>query len=174
MRPLTLDDLARLDVRQLARDRYLDLWSRKWVGWRQDGQMVASLMVAAAEGSIDVFGLGTADRKIATTVRLTTVPLTYGNRVYFLCPGCARRCSLIYLDELECRLCVARPYLSSTLGTAARKQDRLTKAKIALGLDDHGHAERPAGMHSDTWLKLWSRYWDALAALAPEADQLAA
>jgi hypothetical protein len=67
-------------------------------------------------------------------------------------------------------------YLSETLGAAARLQDRLERARLDLGLDEHGRAVRPTGMHYDTWLRKWQRYWEAQQAisqsLSPWLDSL--
>lgn len=159
-----MDDLPKIDIRRLRRDSYLD-GDRRWLGWRIDGELIASVLITASSQAVDIVGEALG-RELATTVELDYVELTFGRRPYFRCPRCDERVSLLFLGDAVCRHCTGYRYLSESLGAAGRLQDRRERARLALGLDENGHAERPRGMHRETWLRLWGRYWAAEDAVA--------
>jgi hypothetical protein len=168
----TLDDLPRIDIRRLVRDGYLAEGGRKWMGWQVDGELAASVLIAAGSDSIDVFGSAGALR-IAAAVQITSVPLTFGPRRYFVCQECGRQCSLLFVPDLICRHCTGLPYLRAQMGVAARRQDRLVRARRALGIDQGGKAIRPRHMRRERWLALWDELWSAERAIAVDGEELA-
>ncbi len=158
-----VEDFLGVNVHRLARMGYLRPGEPRRIGWRVDGEFTGWLTVEATDNLVTFLGdAGDLDR-VAEDVKLTRTEVGFGERRWFVCPGCDRRCAVLYVKSraLTCRECVDATYLTSTLGKQARLQDRLHKARAALGMDECGHAVKPRGMHEVTWLRLWQRYWEA-------------
>ena len=160
-----LDDYQSLDVRQLARDGYLEEGHSKRLWWRVDGKLVGPIAITAGSTFVDICDPDPPPgrSRFGASVLLTETSVTYGTRRWFTCPECDRRCALLYVEDTEnivCRVCLGAPYLSATLGKSARLQDRREKARRALFMDAAGQIHKPKGMHLTTWLdrrmKLWA------------------
>jgi len=96
-----------------------------------------------------------------------------GQRYYFLCPSCGRRCRFLYFHQLhfKCRQCAQLNYRSQQVtkgpNEAAHRLNRFLQEK--LGFDrqlspfELGQVlpERPKGMHGKTYLQRLQR-WDEL------------
>ncbi len=165
-----IEDRLRIDVRWLARHRYLQpsLEARPFA-WRVDGELVAAVNVfTTTEDSIDLAGWWGEASTAGAHVRLERTGLTFGERPWFTCPDCDRRCAWLALDgdTFTCRTCLALPNLRPTLGRAARRRDDLHQARALLNFDAAGRAQRPKGMHARTWARRWERYWRAQEAIA--------
>jgi hypothetical protein len=168
-----VENRLRVDVRQLKRDGYLEPGRAERFWWRAEGELVGPVTVTAGtveggHGAVDIIG-----PDFAASVRLTTTPCTFGNRIWFTCPDCERRCAVLLVEtgSLTCQQCANAPNLSTTLSRAARKQDELHKARRGLFMDEHDVAHRPKGMRSATWQRRWDRYWRAVEALLSEESQ---
>lgn len=95
-------------------------------------------------------------------IRLTTTPAGFGGlRTWFLCPGCARRCSILYHTPTRgwiCRLCGDGRYASEVEPPLKRLYRRSRKLRRRLGQNDGNmflpFPARPRGMHWSTYLRL--------------------
>jgi hypothetical protein len=172
---VTLDTFLRLDVRKLARDRYVEPGGRRSLGWMMQGELAATALICAATDAIDIIGGEGEMAGVSASVPLEeTVGGTFGGtRKWFLCPRCRQRCAIVYCDgtDFTCRTCIGVPYLSASLGKSAKRQHRLHEARAGLNLNDAGEATRPKGMSIDRWIRRWDRYWAAVEDVHREVMQ---
>jgi hypothetical protein len=96
---------------------------------------------------------------------LSTEPNFGGDRWWFLCPACGRRCSVVYFRRIgtfpwSCRSCLKLLYPSQTESRDARRARRLRKVLCRAGgaykaISGMGfRAQRPRGMHGKTHVRL--------------------
>jgi len=126
--------------------------------------------------------------EICEAIHFDTVANNYGGqRYYFLCPYCGRRCRILYMYRLhfKCRTCARLNYYSQrvTKGSdeAAYKMMRLIREKFGVEKSlspaeaEFYRPDRPKGMHWETYSRLmlklmelqdqYSRAWIAKASL---------
>src|SRR5665213_3263059 len=97
----TPDAYPRLDVRQLARDGYLNEGCSKRLWWNIDGELVGPIAITAGSTFVDICNPDPRGGRprFGASVRLTETYVTYGTRRWFTCPECDRRCALLYIDD---------------------------------------------------------------------------
>ena len=105
------------------------------------------------------------------------VPMNYGgNRAYFLCPYCGRRCLGLFSNHgaFECRKCAGIHYESQSERPERRARRRMNNIRKRFGIDanyaDLSHVEpweKPKGMHWSTFKRLAEKHDDA----ADEVDR---
>ena len=82
-----------------------------------------------------------------------------GRRYWFVCPGCARRCAILYPHL--CRICIKGRYRSETLNPHRRKIRKAIKWRRQLGQKEEGTLSpfptKPARMRWTTWIRLRNR-----------------
>ena len=89
-----------------------------------------------------------------------------GERLYFHCPRCGRRCTKLYLCDglFECRKCGGLHYEVESLDKAERLRKRVGKIRKRLGWARMGFPEladilaKPKWMHYDTFMRLCDRH----------------
>lgn len=89
-----------------------------------------------------------------------------GERFYFHCPRCGRRCTKLYLCDglFECRKCGGLHYEVESLDKAERLRKRVGKIRKRLGWARMGFPEladilaKPKWMHYDTFKRLCDRH----------------
>ncbi len=97
------------------------------------------------------------------TIQMDSTACNYGgNRGYFICPDCKRRCEVLYCNDTRytCRLCRKASYASQSEGPRARLRRKLERVRAALGWDQDPLAvilRRPKGMHQQTYNRLYSQ-----------------
>ena len=100
----------------------------------------------------------------ATVVPVVRTACSYGgNRKWFQCPVCQRRCELLYLRayRFACRKCQRVAYTSQSGGPMDRLMHKSHKLQARI---DGG---RPRGMR---W-RTYERIWEQVNAVEAEADQ---
>ena len=79
-----------------------------------------------------------------------------GRRYWFLCPGCERRCAILYPHL--CRVCIKGRYRSETLNSHRRKIRKAIKWRGAVGQVKGGtiapFPSKPKRMRWHTWMRL--------------------
>jgi hypothetical protein len=171
VRPITLDDCLRLDVRYLARNGYLEQGSRKAMGWKVQGEFCGSAFVTAGASAIDVVGDKGQTGRVGDSIEIERTPCTYGGaRPWFQCPECSRRCAVLFLNQnFVCRMCRGVLYLTDVLSKSKRLQSRREQAARHLGLDlATGEIVTPRYMHGGRWARYWRQYEAAQAAILAE------
>ena len=106
---------------------------------------------------------------VATTQRLG------GVRWWFSCPGCARRCAVLYRpprrERYACRVCTGVDYETQKVSGRRRAEIRALKIRAKLEVDPNdGTVAKPAGMHQATYERLVAelrRFEWAAATLSP-------
>ena len=84
-----------------------------------------------------------------------------GARPWFTCPGCNRRCGILYIANqniFQCRKCQNLRYKSQMEGEFARAINRVYRHRSKLGfkgtLLDRASLVRPKNMHQSTFVNL--------------------
>ena len=100
-----------------------------------------------------------------------------GERLWFACPGCGRRCAVLYgARRFRCRLCIGVPYGSQREAPHERLLRRVQGLRARLGGDEYASLAmpfppRPKRMRRATYRRLRAkagRYSQAMATAAAE------
>ena len=159
----TTDGALSLDVARLGRTGALKPWHRSVVKWSRDGQSVGSIgLLALPEGLQLSFRVRTAEgprEEVRETIEYLTTATPFGRpRRWFKCPGCARRCRVLYGGKrFRCRQCQNLKYESQFETGAQRANRRSRKIRKRLGGSTNLMEEfppRPSGMHRATYWRL--------------------
>ena len=163
----TIDDVMQLDVRMMARNAWLLPGVKGEINWRRNNQPWGSIsyqsfinrLVLSFRYRVSGQEWGDVTQEIA----FDETQCNYGNiRKWFVCPGCHRRCALLYSGGkyFLCRKCYKLPYKSQR----QTKIDRLISQKHELGeriFDDYHNGsgwKKRKGMHQRTFDRLSCLY----------------
>ena len=154
---LTVDDLRSVDIRRLSQESPLTLGRRYTLEWTRSGCAFASIALTVEAGRVII-----NDGDVHYPVHLGRTACGAGERMWFLCPRCRRRCCLLYqCGGYACRLCLHLAYPIEREGCHDRAERRARKILNRVRFDPH----RPDG-------KVAWRRWKThrrLSALANEA-----
>ena len=159
----TTDGALSLDVAKLGRTGALQPWHRSLVNWARDGAPIGSIgLLALPEGIQLSFRVRTAAgpwEEVRETIGYLTTATPFGRpRRWFQCPGCARRCQVLYGGKrFRCRLCHRLRYECQFESTTQRANRRSRKIRKRLGGSTNLMEEfppRPSGMHRATYWRL--------------------
>ena len=95
---------------------------------------------------------------------VSTTPHYGGQRYWWLCPSCGRRCAYLYGGKIfACRTCHDLTYASAQSGDPRRERVERRLRAIQRRLGSSGCAcdplpEKPPHMHHSTYLRLWWEY----------------
>jgi hypothetical protein len=170
-RPRTTDH-RQLDLAQLQKAAWYIGYTGRWV-WMREGREVASICYAIEPAGLRLLYSVTScgpTENINELVPIVTTPMHLGGqRRWFTCPSCRRRCRLLYLGgaRFRCRRCRGAVYESQyehpilRMSSARwRIRDHLAKRGSRLprfhGLDD-GFPDKPPRMHWRTYRRLEAR-----------------
>lgn len=147
-------DFVRLDIRELFRAGALAPGTR--LTMRSHGELESEDTYELLVGENE---LTVRRRANETTCRLARTPNHFGGSTTWLsCPGCGRRCRIVYEGggQWLCRRCRHLIYPSQREDVADRAIRRAKKLRARLGADRSYWApvERPRGMHRTTFEKL--------------------
>lgn len=162
--PTTLDDFQAIDLRYLRRQKLLSPGYHGSLRWLRGGQETASIRFSV--GTDDVVlsyrtrARGAADwedvREVVPLLR-TAQPLG-GERLWFGCPHCRRRCMILYGGRrFLCRRCVGAPYGSQNEDAHDRLLRRAQAIRTRLGgsgATTEPFPPKPKGMHWKTYDRL--------------------
>jgi hypothetical protein len=90
-------------------------------------------------------------------VEVTSTPCNFGReRVWFVCPGCGRRCAILY--PWACRTCSGGRYESELLSPENRLMRKAFALRRRLGQTSGGlfgfFPDKPKGLHWSTYNRL--------------------
>ncbi len=161
-RRATLDDWRKFDLRELRRQGCLQLNYSGSLRWTRNGRETGSVGFSVAA---DVLTLRYRTRNgndepwqdVCQRVPLVSTPQHLGGtRTWLGCPGCQRRCAVLYGGQrFRCRICASVPYASQHEQADDRKLRRAQTIRMRLGgssstLDPF--PAKPKGMR-------WTTYW---------------
>lgn len=91
-------------------------------------------------------------------IKIVTTPCNFGGeRRWFLCPGCQRRCAILYIG-LRCRLCIGGRYRCELKAPVDRMIFRARKLRRQLGQGDPSASNpippKPHRMHWRTYHRI--------------------
>lgn len=160
----TCEDYRSIDIAGFARKNLLrpgvtGIWQ-----WHSEGQVTAYINFEVVDNgcmTLDyrIRPYGGEWEDVSQTVLLCYTPMHYGGeRPWFMCPNCDRRCRKLYGgSQFYCRKCHGLSYQSQR----ARPEDHLLDRAQALRLRLGGSANmmeqfpaRPRGMHRRTYERL--------------------
>lgn len=147
-------NMNRIDVRRLQRDGYLkDGMAYDWA-WKDDqGNITSSVGMQVYGGGVQ-FDYRMGEHKVSQRVAITATACNYGgNRVWFICPYCTRRCAHVYISRrLACRTCHRLKYPSQSDDETDASWRRQRKLEAKLGGGDYWR--KPKGMHQSTFERI--------------------
>jgi hypothetical protein len=165
----TTEELRSVDVRYLQREGVLEMRSRRFLRWTQNGETTASIVLQPESDRV-IFIYRTQPNggewiHKEYPVMLERTPCHYGGeRVWFRCParGCGRRVAIVYGGTIfACRRCHQLAYESQKESVSDRADRRGWKIR-AQCKDDFGSLLdplfKPKGMHERTFRRLERKY----------------
>lgn len=162
----TCEDYRALDIRRLARDGLTEHGAAGVVRWSRDGEVVASIRLACMGGCLTLTyrtqSYGGEWQPVTERVYLDYTSQHFGGeRRWFFCPNCRRRCAKLYGGaRFLCRQCYGLGYASQAEDAPNRLLRRAQKLRMKLGGDgcvDEPFPDRPKGMHRRTFDRLCSQ-----------------
>ena len=123
----TAEGMWRIDLARLRRDA-LRSGTASTISWSRGGEITGSIgAIAQADALRLMYRVGSRDKghDVDETVRFTWTKTRFGGqRQWFSCPGCARRCRVLFGGaRFRCRRCHGLRYSSQ----AEAKADRATR-----------------------------------------------
>lgn len=154
-------ELRHLDVHVLNRSGLFQPDSRE--EWSEYRWTSGQIRVRYVEGLVFVAykvrapGANDWEQEIAEGIQVEWTPCQYGGqRPWFLCPECSRRCGKLYGGRLfRCRLCVNLVYESTRQPEWERLLDRAQDIRVRLG----GSASTAAPFPPKPKHMRWRTYW---------------
>lgn len=181
------EDLLDLRISDLSKGGLLSPGRRGNLEWTVGGRPFRSIEIFTREDSLELTyrRLGPAQewQRVLEVIALDSADQHFGGeRRWFICPSCNRRCAVLYDGNgFRCRVCLDLSYRSQSedprfrcLSKARKLRQRLGgTASVPLRL-----ADKPRGMHWRTYNRLYEKAvaqeQATLRAFAGAADRLLA
>ena len=155
----TTEEHKRIDIRYLKQLGVLGNYCSGTLSWSCNGHQSGFIDYSSSPSILTLkyrFRWNGEDwQPVTQQVRFVETPCHYGgNRKWFLCPGCERRCGILYSGGplFLCRTCYQIPYSSQTKGPIDRMILKKQKLEDKI-FDDTGFRKRK-GMHWSTFKRL--------------------
>ena len=160
------EHMKRLDLASLRRDGSLRSGTASKIGWSCSDQDAGSIgAIARGDALRLMYRVSSRDGSwydVDETVQLAWTKAQFGGeRVWFLCPGCARRCRVLFGGaRFRCRGCHGLRYSSQAETRADRASRGMWKVVRRLDprTDFNDLPPKPKGMHWRTYERLAERY----------------
>lgn len=163
---LTMDEAARLDVRELARRGALVPGSEFTLRWtvsvfgeeRERGSIAATALADGVELRFRGLAANGSWDDVRQEIPLERTPCNLGGtRVWWTCPGCQRRAAVLFgaRATFQCRRCHNLAFPVENEGAVLRAFRRARKNRKRLGADSElflPFPGKPPNMH-------WTTYW---------------
>src|SRR3569623_764291 len=155
-----------LDIRQLHRRKLL--YPGAWFSWKWTnnyGEAAGSIAISVQEHHVTLIyqwtPRGSDPQSVTCPIQFDRTVCNYGgNRAWFRCPQCWRRCAVVYFGapggRYACRKCLRLAYMSEAEGAMDRLWRKQRKLERPLG-DEY---EKHKGMHWRTYERLTERFND--------------
>ncbi|CAN7241711.1 hypothetical protein [Mesorhizobium sp. LjNodule214] len=181
------EDLLDLRISALRKNGLLEPGRRGNLEWTVNGRFVGSIGTFADEGSLELTyrhqGPSQEWRDVRDLIALDFTEQHFGGqRRWFICPSCDRRCAVLYAGEkFRCRLCLDLTYRSQSEDPRSRSLSKARKLRQRLGVSANMPLhllDKPTGMHWRTYSRLYEKGLTleqaTLRAFAEIADKLRA
>jgi len=160
------EHMKRLNLVRLRRDGALRSGAASTIGWSCGGEETSSIGIVAAGDALRlIYRARNGDGSwfaVDEMVRfLVTKPAFGGERFWFACPGCGRRCRVLFGGvRFRCRRCHGLRYSSQSETRADRASRGMWKVVRRLDprTDFNELPSKPKGMHWRTYERLAERY----------------
>lgn len=156
---VTAESVQRIEVRRWSRAGYFSGNFRFSCDWNRGGKPTGSISVETTQDSAilsyrikDLRTDDWSDKR--QVVRVVPTRCNYGgNRKWFHCPVCSRRCELLYLraSRFACRHCQNIAFTSQSGGPIDRLTHKLQKVRARI------EGGKPKGMRWATYERLSER-----------------
>jgi hypothetical protein len=162
----TLNDYHAIAIPCLRRYGLLQPGSRGSLHWSRAGRETGSVGVVASQDTVTLIyrvqdhGADTWTDTIEVVGLLRTPQHFGGERLWFACPGCGRRCAVLYGGRrFLCRRCVAMPYASQNEAVQSRLVRRAQAIRKRVGGSEYANLSldfppKPKRMHWKTYSRL--------------------
>lgn len=142
--PKTLDYVIYLSIFYLKKLDKLIPGSVTDLAWFSENRLISSVTLFTGKDGIDMNG---------GKIYFDQTPCNYrGNRFWFLCPACNRRCGVLYGEEFVCRKCVKLNYgcqYEDYVGKIQRKLRKHCDTNFVSGLGKG----KPKHQHHLTYIR---------------------
>jgi hypothetical protein len=155
-------EVLRLDIREIYKDGLLDGDARATITWFRHGRSVASIGTYSNPCDFALrldYDYGSPPMPVRERVGLTFTPCHYGgDRPWFLCPACGRRCAVLWgRGRFLCRRCQRVAYASQNESASSRAIRRVHEIRAKLkteGCVPIWRIRRPRYMRYERYLAL--------------------
>ncbi len=151
------EDALPLDIRKINRSG--SFFSGSWFSWQwlRGGNVHSSIGIRVHEHHV-VLKYTHRKEPVEQQIPFDWTPCNYGGeRVWWRCPNCGRRCAVVYgAGKLfSCRVCYGLAYTSTCETSRDRKFRKAGELRRKIGAKQ-GSANalpifKPKGMHQKTW-----------------------
>lgn len=157
------EDYLNIDVSWLNRHNMLVTGRKGTMQWTRGGHPTGSIGYRVEAGGLRlIYRTRRAENSWLDVDELISFAWTEtnfnGRRQWFVCPGCNRRCRIIYGGSYyRCRKCYQLKYESQyqpISGRAADQRHKLRKRLGQVGSLDEPFPTKPKGMHWKTYQRL--------------------
>lgn len=161
-----VEDYQSIDLAWLRKKTACKVHSKGMINWSRRGERYASVGYHIEAGGLRLLyrtrlNGGEWSHVDELIPFIETATQFGGNRRWFSCPGCSRRCRIVYGGAyFRCRKCHGLQYESQYENAICRAASQRHKIRERLGhvgpLDD-AFPTKPKGMHWKTYLRLAAR-----------------
>jgi len=170
----TVEESKRIDIRWMKQQGYLSPGYNGSIYWTRAGEPSGNIRVIVEWNSTRFIYryryAGQNCQDVDIRVKLDRTPCNYGGeRSWFICPFCGRRCAVLYIDGKHpaCRKCYDLTYescqKSGNIFDMALLHLNSIERKIGVpesqGLNIR-FPKRPKGMHHDTYRRLLFEWFE--------------
>jgi len=148
--PTTLDDLKAVDLPYLRRHRMLEPGRSGTLRWSRAGRETGSIGLRCSGDAVLLSyrvasWRGTETEDVEERVPLVRTAQPFGGeRVWFACPGCSRRCAVLYgARRFRCRRCIGVPYGCQREPAHERLLRRVQGLRARLGGELYASLDMP-------------------------------
>ncbi len=147
-----------LDIRKLKRQGLLFPGSSIESLWSTGGNVHSTIGAIAYKDYLLLRYTHKKIEDIEQKIYFTYTPCNYGGeRIWFRCPFCGRRCAVVYScgKYFACRVCGNLTYQTSNETTMDRRFSKANKLRKRIGANPGAFNSlpyfKPKGMHQQTW-----------------------
>jgi hypothetical protein len=147
-----------LDIRELKRKGLLVPGGSMISKWSRGGNVHSSIRAIVHEKYLLLRYTHQKTEDVEQKIYFAYTPCNYGGeRIWFMCPSCGRRCAIIYSygKYFACRICCNLTYESCNETPRDRRFNKANKLRERIGARPGAFNplpySKPKGMHQTSW-----------------------